>query len=75
MKELIEYIVKLLVDSPDEVQVTEYEGRTIVYELSVAEADIGKVIGRQGRTVHAIRTVLTAAAARQNKRAALETIE
>ncbi|MDE0022529.1 MAG: KH domain-containing protein [Candidatus Poribacteria bacterium] len=75
MKELIEYIVKLLVDSPDEVQVTEYEGRTIVYELSVAEADIGKVIGRQGRTVHAIRTVLTAAAARQNKRAALEIIE
>lgn len=75
MKELIEYIVKLLVDSPDEVQVTEYEGRTIVYELSVAEADIGKVIGRQGRTVHAIRTVLTAAAARQNKRAALEILE
>ncbi len=75
MKELIEYIVKLLVDSPDEVQVTEYEGRTIVYELSVAEADIGKVIGRQGRTVQAIRTVLTAAASRQNKRAALEIIE
>ena len=75
MKELIEYIVKLLVDNPDEVQITEYEGRTIVYELSVAEADIGKVIGRQGRTVHAIRTVLTAAAARQNKRAALEILE
>ena len=75
MKELIEYIVKSLVDSPDEVRVTEYEGRTIVYELSVAEADIGKVIGRQGRTVHAIRTVLMAAAARQNRRAALEIIE
>ena len=75
MKELIEYIAKALVDSPDQVQVSEFEGRTIVYELSVAQEDIGKVIGRQGRTVQAIRTVLTAAAARQNKRAALEIVE
>jgi len=62
MKELIEYIAKLLVDNPQEVSVTELEGeQTSVIELRVAKEDLGKVIGKQGRTARAMRTILGAA--------------
>ncbi len=76
MKELIEYIAKSLVDQPDAVKVTEVTGeRTSVIELSVAEEDMGKIIGKQGRTVSAIRTLLNAASMKQKKRTILEIIE
>ncbi len=76
MKELIEYIAKALVDNPDEVKVNEIEGeRTSVIELSVAKEDLGKVIGKQGRTARSIRTILSAASTKNNKRAVLEIIE
>ena len=76
MKELIEYMTKALVDAPDEVQVHEVAGeKTTVYELRVGEGDLGKVIGKHGRTIRAIRTLLSAAATKQNKRAVLEILE
>jgi len=76
MKEFIEYIVKNLVDNPDRVSVVEVEGsRTTVYELRVGEGDLGKVIGKEGKTAKSIRTILAAAAARQGKRAVLEILE
>jgi predicted RNA-binding protein YlqC (UPF0109 family) len=76
MKEFIEYIVKNLVDHPDKVSVVEVEGsRTTVYELRVGEGDLGKVIGKEGKTAKSIRTLLGAAAARQGKRAVLEILE
>ena len=76
MKELIEYIAKSLVDQPDAVKVTEVEGeRTSVIELSVANEDMGKIIGKQGRTVSAIRTLLNAASMKQKKRTILEIID
>jgi len=76
MKELIEYIAKALVDQTDAVKVTEVEGeRTSVIELSVANEEMGKIIGKQGRTVSAIRTLLNAASMKQKKRTILEIIE
>ncbi len=76
MKEFIERIAKALVDQPDAVKVTEVTGeRTSVIELSVAEEDMGKIIGKQGRTVSAIRTLLNAAATKNKKRTILEIIE
>lgn len=76
MKALVEYIAKSLVDRPDEVQVNEIEGeQTSVLELKVAKEDLGKVIGRQGRTARAMRTILGAASIRANKRIVLEIIE
>ncbi len=76
MKELIEYIAKLLVDNPEEVSVTELEGeQTSVIELKVAKEDIGKVIGKQGRTARAMRTILSAASAKMKKRSILEILE
>lgn len=76
MKNLIEIIAKALVDHPEQVKVTEVEGEnTSVIELSVAKEDIGKVIGKQGRTARALRTILTAASAKIKKRAVLEIIE
>ena len=73
MKELIEYIAKALVDNPDAVRVNEIEGeKASVIELSVAKEDLGKVIGKQGRTAMAIRTILSAASAKINKRSVLE---
>ena len=76
MKELIEYIAKLLVDKPEEVSVTELEGeQTTVLELKVAKEDLGKVIGKQGRTAQAIRTILGAASKKIHKRVVLELIE
>lgn len=76
MKELIETIAKALVDHPDEVEVSEVEGeKTSVLELKVAKEDLGKVIGKQGRTARAIRTILSAASTKIKKRSVLEIIE
>jgi len=76
MKELISYIAQALVDHPEEVSVTEVEGnQTSVLELKVAKEDLGKVIGKQGRTARAMRTILGAASAKLNKRTLLEIIE
>jgi len=76
MKELIEYIAKLLVDKPEEVSVTEIEGQqTSVIELKVAKEDLGKVIGKQGRTARAMRTILGAASMKLKKRSVLEILE
>jgi len=76
MKELIEYIAKLLVDNPEEVSVTELKGeQTSVIELKVAKEDLGKVIGKQGRTAGAMRTILGAASMKLKKRSVLEILE
>ena len=76
MKELIEYIAKALVDNPDAVEVKEIEGeQTSVIELKVAKEDLGKVIGRQGRTARAMRTILSAASTKLKKRSVLEILE
>ena len=76
MKDLVEMIAKALVDSPDEVVVSEVEGeQTTVLELRVAQSDLGKVIGKQGRTARAIRTLLGAAGMKLRKRFVLEILE
>ncbi len=76
MKELILYIVTALVDQPDQVQVKETEqDDTILVELTVAKGDLGKVIGKQGRTARAMRSLLSAAAGKVNKRSRLEIME
>ena len=76
MKDLIAYIAKALVDKPEEVVVTEIVGQqTSVIELKVAKEDLGKVIGKQGRTARAIRTILSGASAKMKKRSSLEIIE
>ncbi|MBW2575704.1 MAG: KH domain-containing protein [Deltaproteobacteria bacterium] len=76
MKELIDYIAKALVDDPEQVEVSEVEGnRTSVLELKVAKEDLGKVIGKQGRTARAMRTILSAASAKLKKRSVLEILE
>jgi predicted RNA-binding protein YlqC (UPF0109 family) len=76
MRDLIAYIAKALVDKPEEVDVTEIEGeQTSVIELKVAKEDLGKVIGKQGRTARAMRTILSAASTKIKKRSVLEIIE
>jgi predicted RNA-binding protein YlqC (UPF0109 family) len=76
MKELIEQIAKSIVEKPDEVQVRAIEGEhAVVIELRVDRDDIGKVIGKQGRTITALRTILNAARAQKEKRQILEIIE
>jgi len=76
LKEMIEYIAKSLVDNPDEVHVSEIEGeQTSVLELKVAKEDLGKVIGKQGRTARAMRTLLGAASTKAKKRSVLEILE
>ncbi len=75
-KELVEYITKSLVDNPDQVEVRESEGEQgTVLELSVSQDDLGKVIGKQGRTARAIRTLLGAVSAKTKKRVVLEIVE
>jgi len=76
MKELVEVIAKSLVDSPGEVVVTENEkDKTLVVELRVAQSDMGKVIGKQGRIAKAIRSVVKAAASKENKKVIVEIMQ
>jgi hypothetical protein len=76
MKELIEYIAKSLVDFPEKVAVTQINGeKTVVYELRVGQGDLGKIIGKEGRTAKAIRILITAASMKAGKRAVLEILE
>ena len=76
MKDLISDIVKVLVDQPEQVTVTEIEGgQTVVFELSVAKSDMGKVIGKKGRNALALRTILSAVAGKAKKRYVLEIVE
>ena len=73
IKTLVEYIVQALVDNPEQILIAERTGRnTTIIELAVAKEDIGKVIGKEGRTINAIRTILNAAGASQKKRVVLE---
>ena len=75
MKDLIEYIVRSIVDDPSQVRVSEVEGaNTIIYELCVAPEDMGRVIGKGGRVANSIRTLLRVVATRQGKRATLEIV-
>ncbi|HEX7319906.1 MAG TPA: KH domain-containing protein [bacterium] len=76
MKELVEIIVKALVDNPEKVVIKEISGdKSIIYELRVGEGDMGKVIGKKGRTASAIRTIIAAVAMKQGKRAVIEILE
>ncbi|MFO7891756.1 MAG: KH domain-containing protein [bacterium] len=76
MKEFIEFIIKYLVDNPDEVRINEINGdQTVIFELHVGDGDIGKVIGRGGKTAQSLRTLLSATAAKQGKRSVLEILE
>ena len=73
LRELLEMIVKSLVDEPDMVRVTQVEGeRTLIFEIRVAQSDLGKVIGKQGRIANAIRTLVKAAATKEGKKVAVE---
>jgi uncharacterized protein len=77
MKELLEYLARQLVDQPDEVEVGQFEedDGTLVLELSVADDDYGKVIGRGGRTANALRTVVKAAAVKENRRVLVDIVD
>jgi uncharacterized protein len=77
MHDFVDYLVRKLVDKPDSVQLTqeEKEANKVVFQLKVDPEDVGKVIGRKGRTANAIRTLLSAVAAREGKRAILEIID
>lgn len=76
MRDLIEYIAKSLVDKPEDVSVKETEGeKTTIVELRVAQEDLGKVIGKQGKTARAMRTILNAAGTKMGKRCVLEILE
>jgi len=76
MKELIEVMAKALVDAPEEVTVTENKGdRTSVFELRVAKGDVGKVIGKEGRTAQSMRIILTAASTKLRRRCVLEIVD
>jgi len=76
MKELILVIARALVDKPDAVEINEIEGDvTTILELKVAKEDLGKVIGKQGKTAHAMRSILNATATKLKKRAVLEIVE
>lgn len=76
MKDVLEIIAKALVDNPDEVSITEIDNddSTITLELRVAESDMGKVIGKQGRIAKAVRTVVKAAASRENKKVSVDIV-
>jgi predicted RNA-binding protein YlqC (UPF0109 family) len=76
MGELVEYIAKALVDNPDKVSIKEIEGdKSIIIELSVADEDMGQVIGKKGRIAKAVRTLVKAAATKENKRVIVEIVQ
>lgn len=76
LKAMLELVAKALVDNPDKVEVAEIEGeQTNVFELKVAKEDLGKIIGKEGRTARSLRTIISAASAKLKKRAVLEILE
>jgi hypothetical protein len=77
VRDLVEYLTKALVDRPDEVSVDEFEedDGTVVFEVEVADDDVGKVIGRNGRTINALRTVIRASAVRHNRRVLVDVVD
>ncbi len=76
MRELVEYLVKALVDNPEQAKVTEVEGeQSVIYEVRVAPEDMGKIIGKQGRIAKAIRTIVRAACVKNGKKAIVEILE
>lgn len=76
LRDLVMFIAKSIVDNPDRVEVNEVEGeRAVVFELRVAPEDMGKVIGKKGRVIHAVRALVQAAAAKEGKRATVEILE
>lgn len=76
LDDLVKFIASAIVDNPEQVEVNEVQGeRTVVYELRVAPADMGKIIGKKGRVIHAVRAVVQAAAAKEGKRATVEILE
>ncbi len=77
MRDFVEFIIRKLVDKPDSIQLAqeEKEANKVVFQLKVDQEDVGKVIGRKGRTANAVRTLLSAVAAREGKRAILEIID
>jgi uncharacterized protein len=76
LEDLIAYVTRALVDHPDQVSVNSIAGdRTTVFELRVAPEDLGQIIGKQGRTIRAVRAILAAATTRSNQRAVLEVLE
>lgn len=76
MKQLLEAIIRELVDHPEEIKIAEIDGeKTVVFELRCNEGDLGKVIGKNGKTVSAIRTILSTIAAKQGRRAMLEVVD
>ena len=76
MKDVIETIAKSLVDEPNEVQITEINGdKTIIFELRCSAKDVGKIIGKSGKTVGAIRTILSSMASKQGRKAMLEVVD
>jgi len=76
LKELIKYILQALVDHPEQIKISEIEGKqSAVLEVKVAKEDIGKIIGKKGRTVQAIRTILSAASGKKKKRTIMEIVE
>ncbi len=77
MRDLVEYLTKALVDRPDDVTVDEFEedDGTVVFEVEVADDDVGKVIGRNGRTINALRTVIRASAVRHNRRVLVDVVD
>jgi uncharacterized protein len=76
MREFLEFVVRQLIEFPDDIVLTEIPGgRTIIFKLQLRRGDVGRVIGRSGQTVHAIRTLLASSAARHGQRAVLEIVE
>jgi predicted RNA-binding protein YlqC (UPF0109 family) len=76
LRDLVLFIAKSIVDNPDKVDVKEVEGeRAVIFELRVASEDMGKVIGKKGRVIHALRSLIQAAAAKEGKRATVEILE
>ncbi len=76
MKELVHMIIKALVDNDEEISINEIVGeKTLMYEVKVAEKDVGKIIGKNGRTINAMRTILRAATVKDNKKVILEVLQ
>ena len=76
MREFLEFVIRQLVEFPDEIMLTEVpHGKTTIFRLQMRQSDVGRVIGRNGQTIHAIRALLASAASRHNQRATLEIVE